>query len=318
MQIMVNTQRWLDYQPPTPRPQPKEDSEKSGSYNQASFDYSKTDQVVHIKPTLPDPDIEIEVPEDERLRAIIERTANFITEQGAEKEEAIRVRQCGNPNFSFLFPEGQYHAYYKHRLTRLALSNDHFRESISLNRTPRFSDAAPTPDCDANSQTIPPAQPKTEPPKIEADPDDHAELGWLQVSSRSWLRIQKHPLLTRSGNLPWISEIKRGFKTVIQTDLVRRESAKRPIRVPGLFAHLPFGHGSLPKRTPTNFCRCLPEKINSDPTDESCCGFSLLPRLVRSWSLQKQQSSSSTTSRRFKSASQRIAMIIPWLFDFRS
>nr|XP_018913320.1 PREDICTED: splicing factor, suppressor of white-apricot homolog [Bemisia tabaci] len=54
------------------------------------------------------------VPEKTKLNAIIERTAQFICEQGAQMEVLLKMKQANNPQFQFLSFGSALHPYYRH------------------------------------------------------------------------------------------------------------------------------------------------------------------------------------------------------------
>lgn len=56
-------------------------------------------------------------PEDEKLKGIIEKVANFVQKNGPEFEEKVRKLQSNNPDFNFLNPQNQYYLYYKNVLS---------------------------------------------------------------------------------------------------------------------------------------------------------------------------------------------------------
>ncbi|TFK72524.1 hypothetical protein BDN72DRAFT_894688 [Pluteus cervinus] len=56
------------------------------------------------------------------IKAVIDRTAQFVTKSAdpAQFEDKIRENQRSDPKFSFLNPVDPYHAYYRHRMERIA------------------------------------------------------------------------------------------------------------------------------------------------------------------------------------------------------
>ncbi len=66
-------------------------------------------------------DVEVKVPEDARLRFIIDSMAVFVLRDGCPFEQLMMMEQQGNPEYSFLFDLGApEHAYYRWRLYSLA------------------------------------------------------------------------------------------------------------------------------------------------------------------------------------------------------
>lgn len=78
-----------------------------------------------------DVDMEEEVPEGviyppREIRAVVDKTAQFVARSGPQFEERIRENERANPKFSFLNPRDPFHAYYlyKIRLTREGRGGD--------------------------------------------------------------------------------------------------------------------------------------------------------------------------------------------------
>jgi splicing factor 3A subunit 1 len=49
----------------------------------------------------------------------VDKTATFVTRNGPEFEERIRMNEISNPKFNFLASNDPYHAYYQHKLKEL-------------------------------------------------------------------------------------------------------------------------------------------------------------------------------------------------------
>ncbi|KZC11692.1 Protein suppressor of white apricot [Dufourea novaeangliae] len=66
---------------------------------------------------VPPPNLEIpegiQLPETQKLNAIITKTALFISRQGGQMEILIKAKQANNPQFSFLSIDGRLHQYYR-------------------------------------------------------------------------------------------------------------------------------------------------------------------------------------------------------------
>ena len=74
--------------------------------------------------------------------AIIDRTATFVARSAnpPQFEEKIRENQRSDPKFSFLNPADPYHAYYRHRMDKVA------RGEIDEEAAPAKEDAAVEPE----------------------------------------------------------------------------------------------------------------------------------------------------------------------------
>lgn len=51
-----------------------------------------------------------------KQNARIEKTAFFISQQGAQMEILLKAKQAGNPQFDFLSHDSSLHSYYRHIL----------------------------------------------------------------------------------------------------------------------------------------------------------------------------------------------------------
>lgn len=54
------------------------------------------------------------------IRAIVDKTANFVARNGKEFEKRILLSEQNNPKFNFLKPADPYHAYYETRVKDLS------------------------------------------------------------------------------------------------------------------------------------------------------------------------------------------------------
>jgi splicing factor 3A subunit 1 len=54
------------------------------------------------------------------VRAIVDKTAQFVAKAGSDFEGRIAEREAGNLKFAFLRPDNPYHAYYRHKVDELA------------------------------------------------------------------------------------------------------------------------------------------------------------------------------------------------------
>ncbi|XP_060067349.1 splicing factor, suppressor of white-apricot homolog isoform X2 [Ylistrum balloti] len=102
----------------------------SEGYNAVSFSYDYAQQMaaeqqpevkieaVEDKPFVVAPELhvppEVVVPETEKQNAIIEKTAKFIAEHGAQMEIIIKTKQSNNSQFEFMHFENVLNPYYKH------------------------------------------------------------------------------------------------------------------------------------------------------------------------------------------------------------
>lgn len=62
-------------------------------------------------------------PETTKIHAIIEKTAKFISTQGAQMEILIKAKQANNPLFEFLNQGSHLNPFYKHTLQALKDGN---------------------------------------------------------------------------------------------------------------------------------------------------------------------------------------------------
>lgn len=60
-----------------------------------------------------------------KLNAIIEKTALFISQQGAQMEILLKMKQANNPQFQFLSFDSPLHPYYRHLL--MAIKTGRYR-----------------------------------------------------------------------------------------------------------------------------------------------------------------------------------------------
>ncbi|XP_046569786.1 splicing factor, suppressor of white-apricot homolog [Haliotis rubra] len=70
------------------------------------------------KPFAPPPELQVPkgvtLPASKKANAIIEKTAKFVEEHGAQMEIIIKTKQSGNPQFDFMHFENELSQYYKH------------------------------------------------------------------------------------------------------------------------------------------------------------------------------------------------------------
>ncbi|KAG8182522.1 hypothetical protein JTE90_002060 [Oedothorax gibbosus] len=57
---------------------------------------------------------DMELPYTMKIHAIIEKTANFVSQQGGQMEIIIKMKQHANPQFAFMHLDNPLHPYYKH------------------------------------------------------------------------------------------------------------------------------------------------------------------------------------------------------------
>ncbi|KAJ3691810.1 hypothetical protein LUZ61_020974 [Rhynchospora tenuis] len=99
------------------------------------------------------------------IKAIVEKTAQYVAKNGSDFERQILAKNAGNPKFNFLIPSDPYHAYYQSRVSTHALH--------ALQSTDADADAPPS---QPDSASKPPAADSTNdefrapPPKKILDP----------------------------------------------------------------------------------------------------------------------------------------------------
>jgi hypothetical protein len=114
----------------------REAAAKLSAYSQVAFSYDQDQQPQEIGPKIESainnaendeeakfvPIESLQIPSDMmlpptiKLNQIIEKTAKFISTQGAQMEILLKTKQAGNPQFNFLNHDGQYNPYYRHIL----------------------------------------------------------------------------------------------------------------------------------------------------------------------------------------------------------
>ncbi|CAL8320741.1 unnamed protein product [Lota lota] len=99
-----------DYYDPS---QPTEEEEANREAEEAEQDEDEEPFVAPAGLTIP-PDVEL--PATSKTHAIIERTANFVSQQGAQFEIVLKAKQSGNSQFDFLRFDHYLNPYYKHIL----------------------------------------------------------------------------------------------------------------------------------------------------------------------------------------------------------
>ncbi|KDR07998.1 hypothetical protein L798_02448, partial [Zootermopsis nevadensis] len=82
------------------------------------------DEPFVVPPELDVP-INMALPDSVKLNAIIEKTALFISQQGAQMEILLKMKQANNPQFQFLSFDSQLHPYYRHLL--MAIKTGRYR-----------------------------------------------------------------------------------------------------------------------------------------------------------------------------------------------
>ncbi|XP_067015704.1 splicing factor, suppressor of white-apricot homolog [Anabrus simplex] len=85
------------------------------------------------EPFVAPPELDIPVnmvlPETVKLNAIIVKTAMFISQQGAQMEILLKMKQANNPQFQFLAFDSPLHPYYRHLL--MAIKTGRYRPSCA-------------------------------------------------------------------------------------------------------------------------------------------------------------------------------------------
>ncbi|KAJ4445452.1 hypothetical protein ANN_07258 [Periplaneta americana] len=81
------------------------------------------------EPFMAPPELDIPInmtlPDSVKLNAIIEKTALFISQQGAQMEILLKMKQANNPQFQFLSFDSPLHPYYRHLL--MAIKTGRYR-----------------------------------------------------------------------------------------------------------------------------------------------------------------------------------------------
>ncbi|XP_054715820.1 splicing factor, suppressor of white-apricot homolog [Uloborus diversus] len=101
-----------------------------GAYHEIAFTYENAENANFEEPAglkVEEPEDELyecpegltipkgmEVPYNMKIHTIIERTAQFISEQGGQMEIIIKMKQHANPQFGFMHLDNPLHPYYKH------------------------------------------------------------------------------------------------------------------------------------------------------------------------------------------------------------
>lgn len=99
-----------------------------GAYHEIGFTYENVDQYVEPEASKVDePEDELyqvpeglivpkgmEVPYNMKIHTIIEKTAEFVSEQGGQMEIIIKMKQQSNPQFAFMHLDNPLYPYYKH------------------------------------------------------------------------------------------------------------------------------------------------------------------------------------------------------------
>ncbi|PSN33758.1 hypothetical protein C0J52_21672 [Blattella germanica] len=118
----------------------------SKSYGEVAFNYEEDAQQGKLEekkdgeqteeeteggdePFVAPPELDIPInmvlPESVKLNAIIEKTALFISQQGAQMEILLKMKQASNPQFQFLSFDSPLHPYYRHLL--MAIKTGRYR-----------------------------------------------------------------------------------------------------------------------------------------------------------------------------------------------
>ncbi|XP_071093718.1 splicing factor, suppressor of white-apricot homolog isoform X1 [Haliotis cracherodii] len=92
------------------------------SYDQPEEDILEDHQALREseddKPFVPPPELQVpkgvNLPVNRKANVIIEKTAKFVAEHGAQMEIIIKTKQSGNPQFDFMHFENELSQYYKH------------------------------------------------------------------------------------------------------------------------------------------------------------------------------------------------------------
>ncbi|KAJ3696394.1 hypothetical protein LUZ61_000099 [Rhynchospora tenuis] len=100
------------------------------------------------------------------IKAIVEKTAQYVAKNGSDFERQILAKNAGNPKFNFLIPSDPYHAYYQSRVSTHALQLQN--TSTDADAPPSQPDSAskpPAADSDSTNDDF-----RAPPPKKILDP----------------------------------------------------------------------------------------------------------------------------------------------------
>ncbi|GFR60968.1 splicing factor, suppressor of white-apricot [Elysia marginata] len=79
--------------------------------------------VADQKPYIPPEELQVpkdmQIPQDQKQNARIEKTASFIAQHGIQMEIMLKTKQAGNSQFDFLSFENELNAYYKHMVSMI-------------------------------------------------------------------------------------------------------------------------------------------------------------------------------------------------------
>ncbi|KAJ4804001.1 SWAP (Suppressor-of-White-APricot)/surp domain-containing protein / ubiquitin family protein [Rhynchospora pubera] len=108
------------------------------------------------------------------IKAIVEKTAQYVAKNGSDFERQILAKNAGNPKFNFLIPSDPYHAYYQSRVSThaLQLQNQNQNAPTDADAAQADTDTASKPtsaDSSTNDEFRAPVPPKKilDPPPSE-------------------------------------------------------------------------------------------------------------------------------------------------------
>ncbi|KAG7597042.1 SWAP/Surp [Arabidopsis suecica] len=84
------------------------------------------------------------------IRTIVEKTAQFVSQNGLEFENKVKTEKAKNPNFNFLKSDNPYHAFYQHKITEYcAKIQDRAQCTLDDTEDPQLDFAASADESDA-------------------------------------------------------------------------------------------------------------------------------------------------------------------------
>ncbi|XP_059490420.1 splicing factor, suppressor of white-apricot homolog isoform X2 [Neocloeon triangulifer] len=102
-----------------------DDNSQNSNSNPANNKEDEEDDTPFVAPPELDIPVNMVLPPNQKQHAIIEKTAQFIAQQGGQMEVLLKAKQAGNPQFCFLSFNDELHPYYK--LVLMAIRNNRYK-----------------------------------------------------------------------------------------------------------------------------------------------------------------------------------------------